>query len=239
MVTWSPGDIDVEVQALLVQIYPVLLSTLLSINRQQLSTSDARFALLLSSSPLTVYLVIASIGDLCGIRTGLYKRIEVYRLITRALGALVLPLWMGLNMTFIVSTRAFKDSHCSTHTFTDWLMYIANLIIFFFESVGGIMVGVGWGLVTPWFIFLARRWSQLRAEVKFYSEGASRVRVLLTWVKCAWCVPVDVGPRLAKFNAIKVHYRPQPQVVCLLAVCVFRHQLDIPGHIQRRFRVRG
>ena len=205
MVTWSPGDVDVGVQALLIQIYPILLSTLLSINRQQLTTSDASFALLLSSSPLTVYLVAASIGDLCGIHTGLYKRIKSYRLITRALGALVLLLWTGLSMTSIVSTTAFKDSHCYTYTFTDWLMYIVSIIMWFFQSVGGIMVGVGWALVFPWFVFLARKWSQLRTEVKLYSEGVSKLRVLWTWVKCAWCVPVGVGLRSAKSNAIKAH----------------------------------
>ena len=208
--TWSPGDVDVGVQALLIQIYPILLSTLLSINNQQLSTSDAYFAILLSSSPLMIYLVVTSIGDLCGIHTGLYKRIKSYRLITCALGALVPLLWTGLNMTLIVSTSAFKDSHCDTHTFTDWLKYIAGLIIYFLKSLGGPMVGIGWALVIPWFVSLARRWHQLRAEVKLYSEGASRLRVLWTWMKCAWYVSVDVGPRLTKSNVIKVHYRPQP-----------------------------
>ena len=203
--TWSPGDVDVEVQALLVQIYPILLSTLLSINRKQLSTDDAGFALRFSSSPLTVYLVAASIGDLCGIRTGLYKRIKSYPLITRALGASVLLLWTGLSMALFTSNRAFKDSHCYTHTFTDWLMYIANLITFFFMSLGGTMAGVGWAFIIPWFVFLARRWSQLRVEVRLYSEGASRLRVLWIWVRCAWCVPVDAGPKIAKSNAIKAH----------------------------------
>ena len=68
--TWSPGDVDVGIQSLLIQVYPILLSVLLSIdvniNKNQLSTFDAAFALTLSSSPLTVYLVVASIGDLCG-----------------------------------------------------------------------------------------------------------------------------------------------------------------------------
>ena len=68
MITWSPGDVDVGIQSLLIQFYPILLSILLSINRDQLSTSDAFIALLLSSSPLTTYLVVTSIADLCGIQ---------------------------------------------------------------------------------------------------------------------------------------------------------------------------
>jgi hypothetical protein len=71
LVTWSPGDIGVGVQASFVQIYPILLSTLLSINRQTLSLYDANFALILTSSPLTVDLVFASIHELCGFETNL------------------------------------------------------------------------------------------------------------------------------------------------------------------------
>jgi ribose/xylose/arabinose/galactoside ABC-type transport system permease subunit len=121
MVTWSPGDVDIGIQSLLVQIYPILLSTLLSINRQQLSTSDASFALVLSSSPLTIYLVFASICDLFGIHTGLYKRIKTYPLIIRTLGALVLLLWTTLSMVSGLSPSAFKDSSCYTLSFGGWL----------------------------------------------------------------------------------------------------------------------
>ena len=71
MITWSPGDVDVGIQSLLIQFYPILLSILLSVNRDQLATFDASIALLLSSSPLTTYLVVTSIADLCGINRSL------------------------------------------------------------------------------------------------------------------------------------------------------------------------
>ena len=180
MVTWSPGDVDVGIQSLLVQIYPILLSTLLSINRQQLSRFDASFVLTLSSSPLTIYLVTASICDLFGIHTGLYKRIKSYRPAIRALGASVLLLWTGLSMVSSISTRAFKDSWCGTRTFAGWLGDTANILVFSFMSPGGLIPGFGWVFVSPWFFFLARRSPQLRADVKLYSEGASRLRVLWT-----------------------------------------------------------
>jgi len=189
MVTWSPGDVDLGIQSLLVQFYPILLSTLLSINRDQLSTSDASFALLLSSSPLTIYLVVTSIADLCGIQTGLYKRIKSHRSIIRTFGASLLLVWTGLSMTAIMSTSAFKDSSCFPGTFVDWLWYIALFLLYFFIYPGGPGVGfpgLGWVTLIPWFICLARRWSQVRADVRLHSEGASRLRVFCTWVKCAW-----------------------------------------------------
>jgi len=195
MVTWSPEDVDVGIQSLLIQFYPILLSTLLSISRQQLARADALFALTLSSSPLTIYLVAASICNLRGIHTGLYKRIKSHRFVTSILGALVLAIWTGLSMAYSISPSAFKDSPCETRSFVDWLLYISITLLNFLMFLGGIIAGLEWIIIIPLVsTFLARRWSQLRADVKLHSEGAPRLRVLYTWVKFAWCVPVDVGP---------------------------------------------
>jgi hypothetical protein len=49
ILTWFPGDIDVGIQAFLIQIYPILLSTLLSMNRLTPSLYDASYALLITS----------------------------------------------------------------------------------------------------------------------------------------------------------------------------------------------
>jgi len=190
MVTWSPGDVDVGIQSLLIQFYPILLSTLLSINRDQLSNLDAAFALLLSSSPLTIYLVVTSIADLCGIQTGLYKRIKSHRFIIRTFGASLLLIWTGLSMTAVMSTSAFKGSPCGpARSFVDWLWYMGVFLVTFFTTPGGIITffpGLGWAIIIPWFVCLARRWSQVREDVKLHSKGASRLRVFCIWVKCAW-----------------------------------------------------
>ena len=188
MVTWSPGDVDVGIQTLLIQLYSILLSTLLSVNRQQLSRHDALFALTLSSSPLTVYLVAASICDLFGIHTGLYKRIKSHRLIIRTFGALLLLIWAGLSMTRMMSATAFKDSSCNTGTFVDWLWYIVGFLMYFLMLPGGVgdVPGPAWVIIIPWVVCLARRWSQVREDVKLRPEAESRLRVFCTWVRCAW-----------------------------------------------------
>jgi hypothetical protein len=122
MVTYSDGDVDVAIQSLLVQFYPILLSTLLSINRQQLSIFDADFALLVTSSPLAIYLSFASVCDLCGIRTGLFKRIKSYRNIVRALGAFVPFLWTALSMVRKFLQQGFSGQPVlPTSTFREWL----------------------------------------------------------------------------------------------------------------------
>jgi hypothetical protein len=74
----------------------------------------------LSSSPLTVYLAVASICDLFGFKTDLYKRIKSHRRTTRILGALVLFLWLGLSTSLTLSDQAFVNSEdCRGSNFKD------------------------------------------------------------------------------------------------------------------------
>ena len=223
--TWSPENVDMGILSLLFQIYSILLSTLLSINRQQLSSFDAYFALLLCSSPLTVYLVVASIGDLFGIKTGLYKRIKSHRLIICALGAAVLPLWTGLSMAAMMSRKAFKDSPCLFNSgFETWLMYtLFNLptSIVYPGAMGYIVGNFSTLIFLPVLFFLVKSWDRVVVGILAYWEGVSEPWKLLctpwgwliiTWmhVKCAWCVLIAVILWLAGSDAVKVCYRPQP-----------------------------
>ena len=122
-------------------------------------------------------MVVASISDLFGIRTGLYKRIKSYRLVTRTLGALILLLWIGLSMTYWMSTGAFKDSSCYPGGFKDWLEYTSFSLITSFVSAG-VLSGFTFVLTLPWFFCLARRRSQLKADVKLHSNGAHKLLML-------------------------------------------------------------
>ena len=210
-ITYSDGDIDLAIQFLLVQFYPILLSTLLSINRQQLSSFDVYFALRVSSSPLAIYLSLASVCDLCGFRTGLFKRIKSYRNIVRTLGAFVPLLWAALSIIEWFSDEAFLDSDCGpTLTFQGWLKDTTLAL----SSVGDFPSWSGPVVLFPFLVLLYRRWSQVRMDVQLSSDGAPRLRVLLIWVKCAWYVPIPTGPGPAKPNNKQVHYRPSTKVVC-------------------------
>ena len=197
LVTWSPEDIGVGVKASLIQSYSILLSALLSINRNQLTTYDARRALDLTSPPLMVYLTIASIGDLCGVRTGLYKRVRSHRRILRVLGALILPLWSALSLTLWLSTRAFSNSKDDGGgSFEGWLYSLL-----FDYTIGQIMFNfVAW-IHTPimalfFFLCLFRRRSQVMKDFRARRGGASKLRKWRTpwvFVKCAWYISVVLG----------------------------------------------
>ena len=206
LVTWSPKDVDEGIQASLTQIYPILLSTLVSIKRQSLTLFDATFALLLTSSPLTVYLVVASICDLCGFETNLYKRIKSYRRTIRFFGAMIPFLWLGLSLTLTFSDKAFKNSGlCRGSSFTDWLLDVFWSLIFYSPLLGGYF-GLGLGIIPAlalaFMLCLFRRRSQAKESFRVDMEGKSKLRRALwtpwMFVKCVWCVSVVAVPSWAK-----------------------------------------
>ena len=200
--TWSPEDVDVGIQATLIQIYPILLSTLVSIKRRSLSLYDATFALLLTSSPLTVYLVVASFCDIFGFETHLYKRIKSHRRILRVFGAMVPLLWLGLSLTLTFSDKAFIHSElCRGSSFTDWLLDVFWSLLIYSPILGGYLYlgfGVIPALVLAFILCLFRRRSQAKESFRADMEGKSKLRRALwtpwTFVKCAWCVSVVAVP---------------------------------------------
>jgi hypothetical protein len=203
LVTWSPEGIDAGIRASLIQIYPILLSTLISaVGRHDLYIYDASFALLLTSSPLTVYMVVASICDLFWFETDLYKRIKSDRRTLRILGALVSLLWFGLSVILTLSDHAFFNSDsCSISTFKTWWLNLYLSITYYSPFQPGYF-GVGLGVLPAlglaFGLCLFRRRSQVMKDFRAHREGESRLwgifRVPWTFVKCAWWVSVVVFP---------------------------------------------
>ena len=135
----SSADVEAVVIATLAQLYSILLSTLFSVGRQQLSLFDANYALIITSSPFAIYLVYASIRDLLGFETYLFKCIRSYRRIISFFGALLLPLWLGLRFTLQLSTKAFKDSElCNNSTFEEFLLDVLLLFAPLTGPAGGV-----------------------------------------------------------------------------------------------------
>ena len=194
--TWSPAGIDAGVRASLIQAYPILLSTLLTVGRHQLSYDDGHYALIITSPPLMVYLTISSICDLLGIRTSIYKRIQSHRIVTRAFGVFILPLWLALSLALGLSKRAFNCvEEGEALTFQRWLLYLVAYII---NSLFFPLTPFPTLVVASFFLlFLFRRRSQVMADIRTCREGGPNtwriLRVPWTFVKCAWYVSVIVG----------------------------------------------
>jgi len=206
----SPMDIDVGVQASLIQSYLILLSTFLSIGRQQLSLFDANYAITITSSPLTIYLVAASIYEFFGPKTDFYKRIRSHRRTIRAFAALLPFLWLALSMTLRLSDRAFKDSHlCRGSGFKDWFLdFLHFLLEFVYGRSVPIYITLSVSVISLPFCLFKFQWiAEIRACRRKASTPWGRLRILWVLVKYVWCVPVVIGSYFVGANAIEVRYR--------------------------------
>lgn len=189
--TWSPGDIDEGIRAILLQIYPILLSTLSSIGSNQLSLFDANFALILTSSPLTVYIVVTSTCEWFGMKTRLYEGIKSNRFVVRILGTSVLFLWFGLSATLKLSIHAFRDSEaCQGKTLWDWLRELLMTVL-----LKSLAPGNQASPVCPVLIFLpavfifGKELPQLRDEIHQLPPTSYRLFLgLRTVSRWAWYV---------------------------------------------------
>ena len=231
VITWSQADVDAGVQASLLQIYPILLSTLVSIKDHELATDDIAYALILCSSPLTMYLVLTSFCDLFGAKTHLYKRITLYRRVIRTFAMLVPFLWLALGITAVLLFRELKNDNMdgspadvSPLVFLYIFSILSNVVV---SSVLGSLLG----------LCLFRRWSQVVADTRARAKGeVGSLRGLCIFVKCAWCVFVNVVPQLRRLTLLnKVYYQPPPQMVHILIARIYRHQLGSHRRIARPF----
>ena len=193
---FSVESVDTGAISTIAQLYSILLSTLLSIDRQQLSLFDANCALMVTSSPFTMYLVFSSICDLLGFETGLFRRIQSHRHIISAFGALLLPIWFGLRLTIRLSDKAFQDSGlCGDPTPKDLLLDFLLLFAPLTGPVGGFWIAQVYLIVLVTLTILVGS-IDLVASFLIGREGASGPweRLCKVWVvmKGGWCVPISV-----------------------------------------------
>ena len=196
----------------------------------------------MTSSPLTVYLSLASACNILGIKTGLYKRVASHRLITSVLGALVLLFWFALFAIIVVSHNAFTDSKDDGgDTFVDMLRYLFFTLLFRF-----LQPDINFLLPENFFplfyiIFLAslvfivaKTRLGVAREARSCGRGKSKpwVWFYVPWmfVKCLWCVFITVDPQSTKSETTKAYHQPQPQMVHIHYISIFRCQLGVLGH---------
>ena len=193
----SAKSVDTGVISMIAQLYSILLSTLFSINRQQLSLFDANYALVVTLSPFAMYLVFSSIRDLLGFETGLFKRVETHRRIISFFGALLLPIWVGLRFTLSLSTTAFQDSEiCGGPNFKAVLLEC----ILLFLPLAGPFTGFWYillGLILETLIAIVVGWFATLVGFLTRQEGVSgpwkRIWGVWTFVKDVWYVSVVAG----------------------------------------------
>ena len=198
--------IDEQLIPAIIQTYCILIPTLLSIGRQELSIFDANYALMVTASPFMIYVVFSSIRDILGFETGLFKRIKSHRRAVHFSVFLFLALWFGLRLTLRLSSKAFRDSElCSNPTFKDLLIDFLLLFVPIAGPTGGYWLAVIGSLLNlPLDIIIW--WCEVVIRFLARREGAlgPQERLSRMWVnmKGGWCVSITTDTWSTEFDAV-------------------------------------
>ena len=194
---WSDKAVDTQVISAIFQAYCILLPALLSIGRRQLSLFDANYALMITSSPLMIQVVLSSIREVFGSRTGCFKKIKSHHHFIYFSAALVLALWFGLRLTLPLSSKAFRDSELCSNP--DPLGMVFELYILFVPATGP--AGGFWAvllvLYATFLVALIVGWYEVVACFLTPQEGEfgplKRVSQVVAAIRGAWCVSITTG----------------------------------------------
>ena len=116
----SACHVTLNVLAHFTIVYSVLVGTLVSIGLHQFTLSDAQFAITVTHSPLSFYLIYVSIRSLLNKPTLVMDRLEGLKRPTQALAVGLLFFWIALDTIVMFGRHAFTDGRCQDTTWRDW-----------------------------------------------------------------------------------------------------------------------
>ncbi|EDR03024.1 uncharacterized protein LACBIDRAFT_307555 [Laccaria bicolor S238N-H82] len=121
LLRWSGHDLKTSIFMLLSQVYPILIATASSIGSEDLSLFDAHYAVAVTASPITVYLVYSSFRDLFLGPNILFQKLMSSKAIVRYLGLMLPFLWLFVSLMTSFYTKAFRNSPlCRGMTLSLW-----------------------------------------------------------------------------------------------------------------------
>lgn len=218
------------------QQFSVLLATVMSIDRGQLSIFDASFAVLVTGPPFSALLIICAFDDLFGSPNMIFSRCGQWRTWMRSLTFLYIVLWFVIISTQALSDTAFTDSYlCGRGAFAAWvkslfwqfvIFLLPFLDFFIFHDSLGLFTIVQWGLVAVYairhhryIIKRARAWWASRphgTSAKFKSFlFFAQLWALHVYVHHSFCVHPDLGKWLSFFLTSQRDYLRSPSLAGL------------------------
>ncbi|CAA7259345.1 unnamed protein product [Cyclocybe aegerita] len=203
LLRWAHDDVQTTVVMLLSQVYPIMIATAGSINSTNLSLFDAHFAVAVTASPISVYLVYSAFRDFLGHHNSLFENLRTGKTIIRYL-SLALPfLWLGINLTISFSPRAFKNSpdYCRGMTFTRWFEFqaVSNFIGVLdvmgrrdiwndLQGRGG-LGAIALASMWVWAIYIVRHRYDILDELVYRKERQSKRSTLAKIWYRVWNIP--------------------------------------------------
>ena len=202
------AHVQTSVAMHLTQVYPIMIATAGSINTDNLTLFDAHFAVAVTASPVSFYLVYSCIRDAIGRPNTLFSKLRresgPATNIIRAFGLTLPILWLGVNLTISFSPHAFKDSHlyCKEMTFARWLEFqTASNFVGVLDVMGrrdiwndlsgrGGLGAICLVIMLVWAVYLVRHRKDIYEEIRFRRSDVARARA--PWFARKWRFLQDI-----------------------------------------------
>jgi len=202
------AHVQTSVAMLLTQVYPIMIATAGSINTDNLTLFDAHFAVAVTASPISFYLVYSCVRDAIGCPNTLFLKLRresgPATNIIRVFGLALPILWLGVNLTISFSPHAFKDSHlyCKEMTFARWFEFqtVSNFVgvldvmgrrdIWNDLSGRGGLGAISLGVMWVWAVYLVRHRKDIYEEIRFRRSDVARSRA--SWFARKWRFLQDI-----------------------------------------------
>ena len=150
--------------------------------------------------------------------------------------------WFTLFAILVLSGNAFTCSKLyGGDTFVDMLRYLFFTLLFRFLQLDIIFLQPEIFFPLSYIIFLAplvfivaKTCLGVAREARSCGRGKSKpwVWFYVPWmfVKFLWCVFITVDPQSTKSDTTKAYHQPQPQMVYIHYISIFRCRLGVLGH---------
>jgi len=193
---------------LLTQVYPIMIATAGSIKKDNLTLFDAHFAVAVTASPTSFYLVYSCIRDVMGCPNTLFSKLRresgPATNIICAFGLALPILWLGVNLTISFSPNAFKDSHihCKEMTFARWFEFqIVSNFVGVLDVMGrrdiwndlsgrGGLGAISLAVMWVWAVYLVRHRKDIYEEIRFRRSDVARAKA--SWFARKWRFLLDI-----------------------------------------------
>ncbi|KAF9056720.1 hypothetical protein BDP27DRAFT_641154 [Rhodocollybia butyracea] len=208
LIRYSEENIAESLSVLLLQIYTLLVCAFISMIQKQLSIADAHFAVTSTVSPLSLYLVYASVRKLIKKSSYLFSRLGQNSTKYLVMSLLMVPIWFTIEL-LIYFADVFSDvPRCPHITLVSWIMF--SLMSVFTTFVFAAMVAVV--LISIWVVYLLRHFRDILGEYRRLKMKAPRwkrfrwVQWLPLWfnslMSAQWNVLTLSHPWLASFTIL-------------------------------------
>lgn len=179
LIKWSAVDIVGSISTVLLTVFSLLLCTFVSLIQQQLSLADAHFSMTITISPVTLYLIYASVRAFFKKETLVYTRLDAKTsLIVKIFAYTLVLAWVTLEvLIYFWPNKLFSRGGCGKISMAAWIYYVVIMTFdrFFFPLVLTLPTVPIW-----FFIYTLRHWRDIRGEMKRHMGNLTR------WKKFRW-----------------------------------------------------